>query len=777
MKEEFIKVCDFCREYPTEIHGGLPTNDPRVAEVKKSLSALASRLQVVCATFTPVPLKVASAKGAGAFPRIPYIVILPPGQKTNDGVYVAICFGKEGAGAVIGFAQSVDHPQPGFPRLIRDIFRVDVAQFNSAYANPMEIMNDDFSEEKLIAHLKESIALCLSYLGDTPLQKLVAVFRKEFPDFKTFDTSGVDYLKHEDSYKRKTVTSFREELAPWLGKDPESMTDGEFESNLQKMLQRTGLINHFLLTELKKKMFSLPELSASFKLLCHRLLSKAVKGEKLDSELDALIDFLRDRCKLTPGLTKQIPTFLLMFANPAEYIYIGPTDIEKFFSILGFADFDSNGKFAAEQYAKALSYLKKVKGDLAELKPRDLIDLQSFYFVVVKAKPGAEPGEEPEEKGKKVMLANELVDAFKQDVASVNIRLADSFLARFISALAAKPFVILTGLSGSGKSMLAQAFTHWLVPENKRRFVPVGADWTNNEHLLGYPNALETETQVKKEYVMPDTGVLELVLDASDNPKDPYFLVLDEMNLSHVERYFADFLSAMESKEKIHLYKGAQRAANGRAIPKEISWPKNLFIIGTVNIDETTYMFSPKVLDRAQVIEFRVDKMEMAAFLEMPPEPIDVENLNEKGSMFASAFMAQAKDGGKGCPREVTEKLGEFFNPLSEVGAEFGYRTAKEFLSFVGHYTEMLEVKDVDTVIDFAIIQKLLPKLHGSKRKLQKPLNALWTLCLKSDSQTKLMDSKGIKFTDVCKYPVSALKISRMYFNADENGFTSYAEA
>jgi 5-methylcytosine-specific restriction enzyme B len=85
----------------------------------------------------------------------------------------------------------------------------------------------------------------------------------------------------------------------------------------------------------------------------------------------------------------------------------------------------------------------------------------------------------------------------------------------------------------------------WISKDEKQYcIVPVGADWTNREPLLGYPNALNPE-----EYVKPDNGVLDLIMNAKDNPNLPYFLILDEMNLSHVERYFADFLSVMESKE------------------------------------------------------------------------------------------------------------------------------------------------------------------------------------------------------------------------------------
>ena len=98
------------------------------------------------------------------------------------------------------------------------------------------------------------------------------------------------------------------------------------------------------------------------------------------------------------------------------------------------------------------------------------------------------------------------------------------------------------------------------------------------------------------------SNALKLILEAGkpENKDKPFFLILDEMNLSHVERYFADFLSAMESKEEIPLHDSEDE----KIIPQSIEIPKNLFVIGTVNVDETTYMFSPKVLDRANVIEF-----------------------------------------------------------------------------------------------------------------------------------------------------------------------------
>ena len=144
-------------------------------------------------------------------------------------------------------------------------------------------------------------------------------------------------------------------------------------------------------------------------------------------------------------------------------------------------------------------------------------------------------------------------------------------------------------------------------------YLPVRPDWRDSKALLGYYNPITIEYE--------RTPLLNFILAAiknyntkKDNP-DPFFIILDEMNLSHVEYYFADFISVLESgrdenywtKETIKLHNSEEVLLdnNGEEIPKEIKLPPNLYIIGSVNIDETTYMFSPKVLDRAFTIEFR----------------------------------------------------------------------------------------------------------------------------------------------------------------------------
>jgi 5-methylcytosine-specific restriction protein B len=253
------------------------------------------------------------------------------------------------------------------------------------------------------------------------------------------------------------------------------------------------------------------------------------------------------------------------------------------------------------------------------------------------------------------------------------------------------------------------------------------------------------------------------------------------MNLSHVERYFADFLSTMESGDKIPLHKIQEES---KGIPQSIKLPKNLFIIGTVNIDETTYMFSPKVLDRANTIEFRLTEKDLQDFIQSDKE-LNMDLLTSQGATMAESFMDMVliKPDKNLKTSETDLKL--FFSELKKSGAEFGYRTASE----IGRLMYMLKElgESGDNLLDIAIMQKLLPKLHGSRNKLTKVLPILGGFCLTNNSKIKedyLDKFLSNSLTEVelnadtnIKYKISFEKICRMYKNAVENGFASYAEA
>jgi 5-methylcytosine-specific restriction protein B len=197
-------------------------------------------------------------------------------------------------------------------------------------------------------------------------------------------------------------------------------------------------------------------------------------------------------------------------------------------------------------------------------------------------------------------------------------------------------------------------------------------------------------------------------------------------------------------------------------VPARQTLPANVFIIGTVNVDETTYMFSPKVLDRANVIEFRVSPTQMADFLTKPATSVSVKDLAGEGAHYAEAFVARAQRDATLDPTTATQlqqDLLELFEPLSVVGAEFGYRSAREIARFVAIHHELSgENWNYKEALDAQVMQKLMPKLHGSARKLSGVLDALG------------------KFADAHELPLTQDKVKRMQKRLKDEGFTSFAE-
>ena len=174
-------------------------------------------------------------------------------------------------------------------------------------------------------------------------------------------------------------------------------------------------------------------------------------------------------------------------------------------------------------------------------------------------------------------------------------------LYNFHVAAKSSKLLILSGMSGIGKSALVRLYGEALgLSASQMAFLPVRPSWMDDGDILGY---LDKNSML---YYPSDTGLAELLVEASKHPEKMYMVCFDEMNLARVEHYFAQFISVLEKKDsrKIQLYNPSleNRVHNSHLYPAQISIGDNVLFMGTVNMDESTYHFSDKVLDRANVI-------------------------------------------------------------------------------------------------------------------------------------------------------------------------------
>jgi len=363
-------------------------------------------------------------------------------------------------------------------------------------------------------------------------------------------------------------------------------------------------------------------------------------------------------------------------------------------------------------------------------------------------------------------------------------------LTRYFLSLKTKPFVILTGISGTGKTKIAQVFAEYMcqdeqTPEERERryvFVPVRPDWMDNKGLLGYYNLLDQKYHA--------TPVLRLLLEAEENPEKPYFIILDEMNLAKVEQYFSDFLSIMESRtagspqgEPLDLHAASEaETPDGRLIPRWFRIPPNVYFTGTVNVDESTYMFSPKVLDRANVIEF--NDVDLASY--------------EKGIFASDSFVLKDQDvrqkllpGGDETPfcskadfsailktvPLVRDHLTEISGILHPYNLHFGYRVVNEISRYILSAHELVQDFDLNESMDIQILQKILPKFHGTQAKLEEPLLKLLAFCGdKKDIPDESYLEKAAAYDEEAPFPRSTQKLARMIRNLKIQGYTSFIE-
>ena len=356
----------------------------------------------------------------------------------------------------------------------------------------------------------------------------------------------------------------------------------------------------------------------------------------------------------------------------------------------------------------------------------------------------------------------------------------ESLVASFLASLVTKPLVILTGLSGSGKTQIALRFGEWL-GEGRLHVAAVRPDWTGSEALFGYEDGLQPPVDGRAAWAVP--APLEFMLTAASDSSNPYLLLLDEMNLAHVERYLADVLSGMESDQPCfpNLVKGADGMWRVRAQgPARIPFPRNLWIIGTVNVDETTYMFSPKVLDRANTFEFRVAADDINTNWRKPVRCNAADPALVRGLLSISRDDQWQLENPAPFQAGVERRLKQLHNLLSRYGLEFGHRVFYEALRFAA-LANRTGLDDLEKVLDRIVFQKVLPRLHGSRRRLEMPTLALMHFChelpelIEADEKLPGLEPDWRSMTDA-KLALSFEKLGRILRNLRANQFASFTD-
>lgn len=303
-------------------------------------------------------------------------------------------------------------------------------------------------------------------------------------------------------------------------------------------------------------------------------------------------------------------------------------------------------------------------------------------------------------------------EEIESTIAAVGMTIDSRTLLRYHLSLEGRGFVILSGLSGAGKTWLSELYAEAV--EADHLLVSVAPNWTTNEDLLGYLNPLtETFQHTELSVFLGEAEEEWWEAQEEQRPARPFHVTLDEMNLARVEYYFARFLSAMEVRSR----NGSATLELGPDERAELT--PNLRFTGTVNVDETTHGFADKVYDRAQLLELPVSREAIVSHLEGAPY------------------------------RDLLLEVWDAVNVI----APFAFRVVDEIGGYVASSEEVRE--GWESPLDEQILQKVLPKVKGTDLRTGPALEAL----IEVAGQT---------------LPLTRTKAEAMHEGFRQHGFASY---
>lgn len=289
----------------------------------------------------------------------------------------------------------------------------------------------------------------------------------------------------------------------------------------------------------------------------------------------------------------------------------------------------------------------------------------------------------------------ELCETFRNFAASkLGLYYKIDMVRLFVSAIASTRLVILQGISGTGKTSLAYAWGKFL--KNDSTIASVQPSWRDRTELFGYFNEFTKKFN--------ETDVLKKMYEAGYNDK-VYITVLDEMNIARVEYYFAEMLSILEMPSRdewiIELVSSEWPNDPKRLVDGKLKIPGNMWYVGTINNDDSTFMVTDKVYDRAMPIDIN-DKGEV-----FKAEPTDAMDIN---SSYLESLFKKAKEENP-IHKELLDKIEQMDNyVIAHFRIAFGNRIVKHMKDFVPVYVAC-GGKETDA-IDYFIARKILRKFE-----------------------------------------------------------------
>ena len=414
---------------------------------------------------------------------------------------------------------------------------------------------------------------------------------------------------------------------------------------------------------------------------------------------------------------------------------------------------------------------------------------------------------------KKVELTvNELLDLFSDKKAKFESSINPQYRP-FITAIKSKPFLLLAGISGTGKSRIVRELARACWDEGSEEYeahkprnfemVQVKPNWHDSSELIGYVSRIGVDKDGNPKPMFVAGDFLKFVARAWAEPDVPYFLCLDEMNLAPVEQYFAEYLSVVESRKlrdgKVVtdpiLRKSAEEwywiltkeltsgLKNEEVLRQQfrdngVCFPQNLIVIGTVNMDETTFSFSRKVLDRAMTIE--MNEVDLESGLESRYEKI--------GKLGAAELIGTVVEGVdiyssyKDVCDTAIDYLKKINVKLEGTPFKIAYRTRNEVLLYVVNNLSYNSDEDEDNLkqeyviaraLDEITNMKILSRIEGDETKVSARFLEELEITIKDGLEEIFEGPYGIKETDDTFKSISLAKIDEMKKRL-ASGYTSF---